>query len=316
MKGKPKASICMITYNHEKYIKEAIEGVLMQKTNFSIELIIGEDFSSDNTRKICEEFEQLYPDKINLLPTEKNYGMMPNFIRTLNACTGKYIAFCEGDDYWTDPLKLQKQVDFLEANNEYGMICTNYHKLFMKDRSIKKSVFNKYLNEISFEEYVFDRSTIGTQTVLIYNKIVKNYFKEIRLRTINKWNVGDTPLWLYTMINFKVKVFSESTAVYRILKDSACHFTDSKKHYEFVMKGFEIPEYFLEKYRQDIRLKRRLEVRKQIAILNYAYKTSDKQLFNITYKKLKKLELKPKTILWKIGIQNRYLKRIINVILK
>ncbi|MDF1549683.1 MAG: glycosyltransferase, partial [Bacteroidales bacterium] len=121
-----KLSVCMITYNHEKYIGQAIEGVLMQKTNFDIELLIGEDFSNDNTRNICMGYKNKYPDKIKLLLREKNIGMMRNFIQTLNTCKGKYIALCDGDDYWTDPLKLQKQVDFLEANPEYAL-C--YHRV-------------------------------------------------------------------------------------------------------------------------------------------------------------------------------------------
>lgn len=112
-------SVCMITYNHEPYIKQAIEGVLIQKTNFKYELIIGEDCSSDNTRSICQEFSRTAL-QIRLLPTVQNLGMIPNFMRTLQACSGKYIAVCEGDDYWTDPLKLQKQVDFLENHREYA----------------------------------------------------------------------------------------------------------------------------------------------------------------------------------------------------
>jgi len=133
----PLVSIICITYNHEPYIAEAIEGVLMQKCSFPIELVIGEDCSTDNTRKICEEYANK-SELIKLLPTETNLGMMPNFIRTLQSCTGKYIAMCEGDDYWTDPLKLQKQVDFLEANAEYW-------------RKRKKSTLRS--NDIHFHAY-------------------------------------------------------------------------------------------------------------------------------------------------------------------
>lgn len=101
-------SICMITYNHEPFIREAIEGVLMQQSTFPYELVIGEDYSTDRTRDICIEYQQKHPDKIRLLLNEKNLGVMPNFIQTLNACSSKYIALCEGEDYWTDPLKPQE----------------------------------------------------------------------------------------------------------------------------------------------------------------------------------------------------------------
>lgn len=112
-------SICMITYNHELYIQQAIEGVLSQKTNFEYELIIGEDCSSDKTRNICQILSNT-SNLITLLPATHNLGMIPNFMRTIQACDSKYIALCEGDDYWTDPLKLQKQVDFLESHVEYA----------------------------------------------------------------------------------------------------------------------------------------------------------------------------------------------------
>ncbi|KAF0200320.1 MAG: glycosyl transferase family [Bacteroidetes bacterium] len=119
-----KVSVCMITYNHEFYIKQAIEGVLMQKCNFDFELVIGEDCSSDGTRNICEKYA-VNNNHIRLLGNENNLGVMPNFIRSLQACKAKYIALCEGDDYWTDPLKLQKQVNFLEANPAYSLCFHN-----------------------------------------------------------------------------------------------------------------------------------------------------------------------------------------------
>lgn len=105
-------TVAMITYNHESFIAEAIEGVLMQRTDFNYQLLIGEDNSTDRTREIILDYMKCNQDIIHLLPQEKNLGMIPNFIETLKACNGKYIALCEGDDYWIDPDKLQKQVDF------------------------------------------------------------------------------------------------------------------------------------------------------------------------------------------------------------
>ena len=102
--------VCMITYNHEDFIREAIESVLKQETNFPFRLVIGEDAGTDNTRDICEEMALKHPGKILLLPYQQNLGMMKNFLRTYNKCDGDYIAFLEGDDYWTDNKKLQKQV--------------------------------------------------------------------------------------------------------------------------------------------------------------------------------------------------------------
>lgn len=130
-------SVLMITYNHENFIREAIEGVLMQKTDFPVELIIGEDCSTDSTRKICLEYKAKYPDKIRLLLPEFNLGVMRNFIETMQAATGKYIALCEGDDYWTDQYKLQKQVDFLEANSDYSC-CFHRYDILDEETNLKR----------------------------------------------------------------------------------------------------------------------------------------------------------------------------------
>ncbi len=112
----------MITYNHEKFISDAINGVLQQKTDFPVQLIIGEDCSTDNTRLICQDYVTRHPEKIVLTSNEVNLGMSKNFNQTLNLCTSRYIALCDGDDYWTDPLKLVRQIEYLEKNS--GCVAT------------------------------------------------------------------------------------------------------------------------------------------------------------------------------------------------
>lgn len=117
----PLLSIVTITYNHEPFIAKTIEGVLMQQVKFPIELIIAEDCSTDGTRAICQQYAEEYPDLIRLITSDSNVGAIANERRAMLAARGKYIAFCEGDDYWTDPLKLQKQVDFLESHPDYSV---------------------------------------------------------------------------------------------------------------------------------------------------------------------------------------------------
>ncbi|MGI6677930.1 MAG: glycosyltransferase family 2 protein [Dehalobacterium sp.] len=114
-------SVICITYNQENYIRDAIEGFLMQQTDFDFEILIGEDCSTDGTRKIAASYANQYPHKIKLVTSDQNVGMSENYRRVYEKATGKYIAECEGDDYWTDPLKLQKQVDFMEAHPECSM---------------------------------------------------------------------------------------------------------------------------------------------------------------------------------------------------
>ena len=122
----PLVSVRIVTYNHEKYICECIDSVLAQQTDFEFEIVIGEDCSHDRTRKICFEYQTKYPDKIRILWWHENVSSSGgNGRRTIAHCRGKYIAFLEGDDYWTDPLKLQKQIDMIRAMDSIGCVA-NY----------------------------------------------------------------------------------------------------------------------------------------------------------------------------------------------
>lgn len=122
----PLVSVVSITYNHEQFISQMIEGVLMQRTNFPIELILAEDCSTDRTREIVLKYQKKYPDLIRIIMSEFTIGAVANEKRAMLAAKGKYLAICEGDDYWTDADKLQKQVDFLEANPDY---CVCFHRV-------------------------------------------------------------------------------------------------------------------------------------------------------------------------------------------
>lgn len=124
MESNIKVSVMVLAYNHEKYIRKALESMVSQQTNFKFEIVIGEDKSTDNTRAIIREYYERYPDIIKPLFRKKNLGATRNVAATLRKCTGEYVAFMECDDFWTDPLKLQKQADFLDSHPDYaGVMC-------------------------------------------------------------------------------------------------------------------------------------------------------------------------------------------------
>ncbi|MEW6107743.1 MAG: glycosyltransferase [Nitrospirota bacterium] len=172
----PMVSVCMVTYNHEKFIAQAIESVLMQKTDFSFELVIGEDCSTDNTRKIVVEYKRRYPDKIKLLLAEKNLGAGRNFVQTIKACRGKYIALLEGDDYWTDNYKLQKQVDTLESNSAY-VICFHNADVFYEDKTRKSHLHNNMnlRNELTIEDLFHGSNIICTSSCCFRNNLFEEF---------------------------------------------------------------------------------------------------------------------------------------------
>lgn len=125
MKGdRPLVSVWIVTYNQQEFISQCIEGALMQVVDFPIEIIIGEDCSTDRTREICLSYQEKFPDIIKVIENEVNLGLSKNWINTLKACKGRYIALCEGDDYWTEPMKLQKQLNFLEENVDISLVKT------------------------------------------------------------------------------------------------------------------------------------------------------------------------------------------------
>ncbi|MGY5850382.1 glycosyltransferase [Salegentibacter sp. F14] len=203
-------SVFVLTYNQEEFIGQTIESILDQETNFKIQLVIGEDCSTDDTRRICEKYEIDYPELIKLLPSKKNHGLIKNFIRTYKECEGKYVAICDGDDYWTDPLKLQKQVDFLESNSDYSIIFTSFKFLFPDGRMVEKNYSNQSTNT-NFEDLIFG-NYISSVTAVFRNKKTIADFPD----WLGTCPYGDWPLYLWTARNgSKIKFLKDVTAVYR-----------------------------------------------------------------------------------------------------
>ncbi|MEJ7820754.1 MAG: glycosyltransferase [Chitinophagaceae bacterium] len=206
-----KLSICCITYNHALFIEECVQGFLLQQVNFEMEMIISDDCSKDDTVKIIEQMQHKYPNKIKLLKSVSNIGMMPNFIKALNYCKGDYIALCEGDDYWTDTNKLQHQVNFLEDNPDYVI---SFHRVYqLKDgKGLKLSELNKSEHEETYTiEDLAKENFIHTPSVVFRNKQFKNFpdwFKECP--------IGDYPLHMLNAEYGKIKYFPQPMAVYRI----------------------------------------------------------------------------------------------------
>jgi glycosyltransferase involved in cell wall biosynthesis len=134
-------SVCLITYNHSRYLNEAIEGILKQKVSFSWELVIADDYSTDGTREMILEYKNQYPDFIKIIFQERNVGPAKNWIELISYPQSKYIAYLEGDDFWTDPYKLQKQVDFLENNPKFAL-CFHNAKVIFEGETGKPHYFN------------------------------------------------------------------------------------------------------------------------------------------------------------------------------
>lgn len=206
-------SIFMLTYNQEAFIAQAIKGVLMQKTNFRYQLVIGEDCSTDATRQICEGYATQFGDRIKLLPSPAaNGGLIANYMRTIAACDGTYIAICDGDDYWIDENKLQQQVDFLNQNPSYSIVYTAVQKLFNNGQKQEYRYAPKK-SPMNFEDLIFDN--------FIYS--VTALFKNPQLngagipQWIENFPFGDWQTYLWVLKDSgDIHFLDEITAVYRM----------------------------------------------------------------------------------------------------
>ena len=138
MSARTKISVAVITYNQQSTIRQTLDSILCQKGDFDLEVVIGEDCSTDNTRAICEEYAK--QSQIILLPSQKNLGIMTNFARVMKVCTGDYVGICAGDDYWCDERKLQKQLDYFHTHPEVGVVSTAGYKLLVRSNQLVPNV--------------------------------------------------------------------------------------------------------------------------------------------------------------------------------
>jgi glycosyltransferase involved in cell wall biosynthesis len=171
-----KVSVLMITYNHARYISEAVESVLMQQTTFDYELVIGEDCSTDDTRNILLDYKERYPDKIKLLLAEPNQGVHKNLVNTLAACSGEYVAILDGDDLWTAKNKLEIQAKFLDEHPD----CTvSFHNVSIVDADNQKIIKERYITPVPGNFFsardIVNKNIIPNCSVMFKNGLIREF---------------------------------------------------------------------------------------------------------------------------------------------
>lgn len=247
----PLVAIKCLTYNQEPYIRQCLEGFIMQKTNFRFVAIVHDDASTDATAIIIKDFAEKYPNVIiPICETENLYSKKNGSItRIMNKAieeTGcKYIAVCEGDDYWTDPLKLQKQVDFMESHPDYGMIHTDFN--IVNHASIQEFRFHKNFSRVKNIEDGLLLGTYGIGTLTsLYRKSI--YDKLPRHNIEKGFLMGDLPIWIEISHISKIKYIKDVTASYRLLKNSASHSENLEKRITFIRNAYDCRKYYATLY--------------------------------------------------------------------
>jgi glycosyltransferase involved in cell wall biosynthesis len=209
---KPIVSVFTLTYNHRPYIARCIEGVLMQKTTFPFEMIIGEDCSTDGTREIVSDYANKYPDIIRMITSDSNVGALANANRSRSACQGEFIALCEGDDYWIDPLKLQKQY---EASLKYDALMVAHGSITI--------VFNQgQLTQVKVGLTLGQSGYLNIEDIILKNQNYETssiFFRSSLIEMLPDWYekapVGDVPLKLISATLGKTYYISEIMSVYQ-----------------------------------------------------------------------------------------------------
>lgn len=242
-------SILMPTYNHEKYISQSIESVLAQKTNYSYELLIHDDCSTDGTLTIAESYATKYPDKIKLFTEKENQGLMKSYKRLIEQSNGKYLAIWESDDYWLDKNKLQIQIDFLETNPDYGIVAGDIITIDDEGNEIKKGGFNndKALTDFWYTKFLGLSGFEGACAVIFRKDLFSSYcnindYIDLRFKTF------DHPTWLSISYHSKCKMIPKILAAYRHTSTSLSNNIYFEKHMDFIFNIVEIEKYIIEKY--------------------------------------------------------------------
>lgn len=246
-----KFSIVIAAFNHEKFIAQALESVLSQVVNFNYEIIVGEDLSGDDTIKIVESFQKAHPDKIKVLKTKVNNGLFKNAMRMFEACSGEYLGMMDGDDRWTDVNKLQKQVDFLDQNQEYAgcfhdaeivQIDSGSKGLAQYDTYRSYSQFNHYRSEF-YPWDCIERTIIPTCSLVFRNcDLVKQLENYSGVNCSLDW-VAQLMIIKYS----KFKYFNETWSVYNNNKGGMTKKVPRRSFIEnniFVLKKLLTDDYY------------------------------------------------------------------------
>ena len=237
-------SVVMTTYNHEAYLAEAVESVLAQRTTFAVEIIIGEDCSTDSTLSIARRYEAEYPDRVRVITSAENVGWRKNYRRTIAAARGRYIAMLDGDDVFIDDDKLQQQVDMLEADASLGM-C--YTRSVRRTETGVESLYPEGPCATTFEA-MLRRNPAENCTVVARRDLVEQYYSEVQPATHPEWLTDDLPMWLWFAARSRYLAIDCPMAVHRVLKRSVSHSEEYRRKIAFVDSLVDISLWYDEHY--------------------------------------------------------------------
>lgn len=216
--NEPMVSVALVTYKHEAYIREALDSILMQQVDFSYEIVAGDDCSPDGTQGILREYAGRYPDRFTLLLREKNLGATANSYDIKCHCKGRYIAQLEGDDFWTDPLKLQKQVDFLESHPEYIGTAHMHNVVDENSRPIEGIDGYCEPGRFTMKDYLVEGNLPGQTATLVYRNIYRNPLHDYSIEAKAHDYRSDVTVTLILLSLGDIYTFTDSMSSRRLVR--------------------------------------------------------------------------------------------------
>ena len=272
----PVVSVAITTYNQEDYIAQTLDSILSQETTFDFEIVIGEDLSTDNTLKIVQEYQKKHPKIIRLLKTDKNYGIELNLLRVIKNCKAKYIAICDGDDYWIDIKKLQKQVDFLEKHTDYGTVTT-LRKDFIQDENkfiTNQKPFNEAFKTFTFKDVLL-KNPVTPSASLFRNSLMTAY---IQLYNKHKeLSFNDYNFFIFFANKMKLAKLKDITIVYRMLPESGSRSVNGKKVWAFRKRFYKAIKFYMDYFNVPKDLKNKVLYNKAIEFYRFASESKEEQ---------------------------------------
>lgn len=295
-------SVLMMAYNEESYIEQAIESIISQKTSFRFEVICHDDASQDKTPQIIEKYASLYPDiVIPIIQTSNKTQLGENIMLKYMYpyCRGTYLCYCDGDDYWTDMEKLQRQYDFLEGNKDYNLCLCKFIFYFEDSETYIEALTGEKEKDLNIEDFIrWDVKRIPqVGTAMFRKEIAYNrpaMFRQVGGGKNSLRNISDMPLYIYLSLNGRVKYFPDSVAVWRrrVSGTWSHEAQDLKKNVEFKKQYInfleQLDNYTNHKYHKQIQ-KKENTVKTDIAYITQNYKYNKMEIWNSYHKFSKKL---------------------------
>ena len=286
MNNDKKISVIVITYNQENTIGRTLDSILMQRCHLPIEIIIGDDCSTDNTLAVCREYETQYPDIIRVLAQKENRGPANNYFDCMLLCQGEYIADCAGDDFWCDPLKLEKEVVILETHPNVTLVHTSWNDYDEKNHSTTEGPQQPFTASITEGHDMLE--AIATQTnVQIIHLCTSLYRKNIVLEELGKdeymfrnpkFGCEDLQVAFVAALHGDIAYLPEKTLNYSVGSESVSNSPDDAKQFWFVWKITNLSHYLVKKYKLKSSVTERYFKMRLFSLFMHAFRAHDKSL--------------------------------------